>query len=107
MTLVIDFNDKYVHAKKNSSSIKEVFDNIDQFSLDQIRDSLLGKKDAKNNGIFELVSIGSASDFDFLGTKIPRYRDYSPSSLLNANLIRQSITGLYETRIDLGKLGEE
>ncbi|MGX7776645.1 type II CRISPR RNA-guided endonuclease Cas9 [Streptococcus pluranimalium] len=107
VTLVIDFNDKYVHAKKNSSSIKEVFDNIDQFSLDQIRDSLLGKKDAKNNGIFELVSIGSASDFDFLGTKIPRYRDYSPSSLLNATLIHQSITGLYETRIDFRKLGEE
>ncbi|MFZ7334025.1 type II CRISPR RNA-guided endonuclease Cas9 [Streptococcus pluranimalium] len=107
VNLVIDFNDKYVHAKKNSSSIKEVFDNIDQFSLDQIRDSLLGKKDAKNNGIFELVSIGSASDFDFLGTKIPRYRDYSPSSLLNATLIHQSITGLYETRIDLRKLGEE
>lgn len=107
LTLVIDFNDKYVHAKKNSSTIKEVFDNIDQFSLDQIRDSLLGKKDAKNNGIFELVSIGSASDFDFLGTKISRYRDYSPSSLLNATLIHQSITGLYETRIDLRKLGEE
>ena len=42
------------------------------------------------------------------GVKIPRYRDYTPSSLLkDATLIHQSVTGLYETRIDLGKLGED
>ncbi|MCT2968982.1 hypothetical protein EFM86_06930, partial [Streptococcus thermophilus] len=50
---------------------------------------------------------GSAADFEFLGVKIPRYRDYTPSSLLkDATLIHQSVTGLYETRIDLAKLGE-
>ena len=47
------------------------------------------------------------ADFEFLGVKIPRYRDYTPSSLLkDATLIHQSVTGLYETRIDLAKLGE-
>lgn len=68
----------------------------------------MGTANSKNSGLFELTSLGSASDFEFLGVKIPRYRDYTPSSLLkDATLIHQSITGLYETRIDLSKLGED
>ncbi len=106
VALILEFNDQYVHAVKNSQLISDKVDEINNYTLEEIRESLLGK-DGKNNGIFELISVGSASDFEFLGTKVPRYRDYTPSSLLNATLIHQSITGLYETRIDLSKLGED
>ena len=62
----------------------------------------------KERDYLKLTSRGGAADFEFLGVKIPRYRDYTPSSLLkDATLIHQSVTGLYETRIDLGKLGED
>ena len=106
VALILEFNDQYVHAVKNSQLISDKVDEINNYTLEEILESLLGK-DGKNNGIFELISVGSASDFEFLGTKVPRYRDYTPSSLLNATLIHQSITGLYETRIDLSKLGED
>lgn len=109
--IILEFNNKYVNAKKNSSIIEKALGSFDSFSLDEICDSFVGKlkknNTKSNSGLFELVSLGSASDFEFLGTKVPRYRDYTPSSLLNAVLIHQSVTGLYETRIDLSKLGEE
>ncbi|MCY7171738.1 type II CRISPR RNA-guided endonuclease Cas9 [Streptococcus gallolyticus subsp. gallolyticus] len=109
--IILSFNNKYVKAKKNTGIIEKALKSFDKFSLNEICESFVGKlkknNTKSNSGLFELVSLGSASDFEFLGTKVPRYRDYTPSSLLTATLIHQSITGLYETRIDLSKLGEE
>ena len=103
----LHFNDKYVGALKNGERIREAFTNWETVDIKDICFSFIGPENSKNSGLFELTSQGSASDFEFLGVKIPRYRDYTPSSLLNSTLIHQSITGLYETRIDLNKLGED
>lgn len=104
---VLDFNDKYVGALKNGERIRQAFIDWETVDIEKLCFSFIGPRNSKNAGLFELTSQGSASDFEFLGVKIPRYRDYTPSSLLNATLIHQSITGLYETRIDLNKLGED
>ena len=104
---VLDFNEKYVGALKNGEKIRQAFTDWETVDIKQLCFSFIGPENSKNSGLFELTSQGSASDFEFLGVKIPRYRDYTPSSLLNATLIHQSITGLYETRIDLSKLGED
>ena len=104
---VLHFNDKYVGALKNGERIREAFTNLETVDIKDICFSFIGPENSKNSGLFELTSQGSASDFEFLGVKIPRYRDYTPSSLLSSTLIHQSITGLYETRINLSKLGEE
>ncbi|MEX2805457.1 type II CRISPR RNA-guided endonuclease Cas9 [Streptococcus sp. H31] len=59
--------------------------------------------------LFSLVKSGSSSGYVqlFESSKI-RNADYSPTKKeVNATLIHQSITGLYETRIDLSKLGED
>ena len=104
---VLDFNDKYVGALKNGERIRQVFIDWETVDIEKLCFSFIGPRNSKNAGLFELTSQGSPSDFEFLGVKIPRYRDYTPSSLLNATLIHQSITGLYETRIDLSKLGED
>ena len=104
---VLDFNDKYVGALKNGERIRQAFIDWETVDIEKLCFSFIGPRNSKNAGLFELTSQGSASDFEFLGVKIPRYRDYTPSSLLNATLIHQSITGLYETRIDLSKLGED
>ena len=104
---VLDFNDKYVGALKNGERIRQTFIDWETVDIEKLCFSFIGPRNSKNAGLFELTSQGSASDFEFLGVKIPRYRDYTPSSLLNATLIHQSITGLYETRIDLSKLGED
>ncbi|MEZ7550101.1 type II CRISPR RNA-guided endonuclease Cas9 [Streptococcus sp. 20925_1_22] len=104
---VLDFNEKYVGALKNGERIRQAFTDWETADIKELCFSFIGPENSKNAGLFELTSQGSASDFEFLGVKIPRYRDYTPSSLLNATLIHQSITGLYETRIDLSKLGED
>ena len=104
---VLDFNEKYVGALKNGEKIRQAFTDWETVDIKQLCFSFIGPENSKNSGLFELTSQGSASDFEFLGVKIPRYRDYTPSSLLNATLIHQSITGLYETRIDLSKPGED
>lgn len=108
LNYVLEFNEKYVGATKNGERLKEAVADFDSKSNEEICTSFLGAVNSKNAGLFELTSLGSASDFEFLGVKIPRYRDYTPSSLLkDSTLIHQSITGLYETRIDLSKLGED
>ena len=104
---VLDFNDKYVGALKNGERIRQAFTDWESVDIEKLCFSFIGPENSKNAGLFELTSQGSASDFEFLDVKIPRYRDYTPSSLLNSTLIHQSITGLYETRIDLSKLGED
>lgn len=108
LSVVLDFNSKFVGATKNGERLKEAMEGFDSKSINEICTSFLGPAGNENKGLFELTSLGSASDFDFLGVKIPRYRDYTPASLLkDVTLIRQSVTGLYETRIDLSKLGED
>jgi len=104
---VLLFNEKFVGALKNGEKIRQAFAKWETVDIKELCFSFIGPENSKNAGLFELTSQGSASDFEFLGVKIPRYRDYAPSSLLKATLIHQSITGLYETRIDLSKLGED
>jgi CRISPR-associated endonuclease Csn1 len=58
--------------------------------------------------MFSFVKSGphkDLSDFFSKGFKIDRARPKPNKKLLDATLIHQSITGLYETRIDLSKLG--
>lgn len=105
---ILEFNENYVGAKKNGELLKSAFQSWQNHSLDELCRSFIGSTGSDKKGLFELTYRGGAADFDFLGVKIPRYRDYTPSSLLkDSTLIHQSITGLYETRINLGKLGED
>lgn len=85
--------------KKNLSKIRAVADSMDNFSIEEISNSFIN--------LLTLTALGAPADFNFLGEKIPRKRYTSTKECLNATLIHQSITGLYETRIDLSKLGEE
>lgn len=60
--------------------------------------------------MFSFVKSGAPKDInDFFDNKytVARMRLRPDKKLLSAILIHQSVTGLYETRIDLGKLGEE
>lgn len=95
---IFEYNEKIVGAKANGKRIVEAYSaRKDTDNLEELCNSFIN--------LLNLTALGSAVDFEFLGTKIPRYRDYTPSSLLKATLIHQSVTGLYETRIDLSKLG--
>ena len=60
--------------------------------------------------MFSFVKSGAPKDIiNFFNDKytVPRMRPKPDRKMLDATLIHQSITGLYETRIDLSKLGED
>lgn len=93
---IMEFADKYVVASKNSEKIRRLYEeNQDATPME------LGKNFVE---LLRYTADGAASDFKFFGENIPRKRYNSAGSLLNGTLIYQSKTGLYETRIDLGKL---
>ena len=93
---IMEFADKYVVAPKNSEKIRRLYEeNQDATPME------LGKNFVE---LLRYTADGAASDFKFFGENIPRKRYNSAGSLLNGTLIYQSKTGLYETRIDLGKL---
>lgn len=91
------FASLYVDVEKNISKVKELFSNIESYSISEICTSVID--------LLTLTATGAPADFKFLGTTIPRKRYGSPQSILSSTLIHQSITGLYETRIDLSQLG--
>lgn len=99
LSCVENFANVYVDVEKNLSKIRAAADSMDNFSIEEISDSFIN--------LLTLTALGAPADFNFLGEKIPRKRYNSTKECLNATLIHQSITGLYETRIDLSKLGEE
>lgn len=105
LEIILDFNNQYVGARKNGELVRKIFEEKGDCDIETLCQSFIGKPNTNNAGLMELVSFGSAAEFEFLGQKISRYRDYTPSSLLESTLIHQSITGLYETRIDLSKIG--
>lgn len=55
--------------------------------------------------LFTLTNLGAPAAFKYFDTTIERNRYKSTKEVLDATLIHQSITGLYETRIDLSQLG--
>lgn len=99
LSRVENFANLYIDVKKNISKIRAVADSMDNFSIEEISNSFIN--------LLTLTALGAPADFSFLGEKIPRKRYTSTKECLTATLIHQSITGLYETRIDLSKLGEE
>ena len=99
LSCVENFANLYVDVEKNLSKIRAAADSMDNFSIEEISNSFIN--------LLTLTALGAPADFNFLGEKIPRKRYTSTKECLNATLIHQSITGLYETRIDLSKLGEE
>ncbi|HHJ7303404.1 TPA: Cas9 endonuclease PAM-interacting domain-containing protein, partial [Streptococcus pyogenes] len=50
-------------------------------------------------------NLGAPTAFKYFDTTIDRKRYTSTKEVLDATFIHQSITGLYETRIDLSQLG--
>lgn len=90
------FAEKFIQADKNLSLIKDLVNKNENSPVEQISESYLN--------LLAFVALGAPSDFKFFGKNIPRKRYKSLTECTTATLIRQSITGLYETRIDLGKL---
>lgn len=99
LSYIENFAKSYVDVDKNLEKIQLAVEKIDSFSVKEISNSFIH--------LLTLTALGAPADFNFLGEKIPRKRYTSTKECLNATLIHQSITGLYETQTDLSKLGED
>ncbi|WP_314578360.1 type II CRISPR RNA-guided endonuclease Cas9 [uncultured Streptococcus sp.] len=99
LNLVSEFSQKYVHAEANLEKIKNLYVDNKQADIEILANSFIN--------LFTFTALGAPAAFKFFGKDVDRKRYTTISEILNATLIHQSITGLYETRIDLSKLGED
>ena len=100
LTTIISLSKKYIQKPNVESLLQQTFDQSDK-DIYQLSESFIS--------LLKLISFGAPGAFKFLGVEISQSSvRYKPNSqFLDTTLIHQSITGLYETRIDLSKLGEE
>lgn len=100
LTTIISLSKKYIQKPIVESLLQQAFEHADK-DIYQLSESFIS--------LLKLTSFGAPGAFRFLGVEISQsnVRYQSVSSCFNATLIHQSITGLYETRIDLSKLGED
>ena len=99
LNLVSEFSQKYVLADANLEKIKKLYADNEQADIEILANSFIN--------LLTFTALGAPAAFKFFGKDIDRKRYTTVSEILNAILIYQSITGLYETRIDLSKLGED
>lgn len=99
LNFVSEFSQKYVLAESNLEKIKKIYSDSEQSNMEELANSFIN--------LLTFTAFGAPAVFKFLGTDIERKRYSSVTEIFNATLIHQSITGLYETRINLSKLGEE
>ena len=99
LNLVSDFSQKYVLADANLEKIKNLYVENEQADIEILANSFIN--------LLTFTALGAPAAFKFFGKDVDRKRYTTVSEILNATIIHQSNTGLYETRIDLSKLGED
>ncbi|KPJ21734.1 type II CRISPR RNA-guided endonuclease Cas9 [Streptococcus phocae] len=94
------------YAEKNVIKPK-VIERLNDTFNQKFNDSDLTELSISFLNLFKFTSFGAPEKFTFLNSEIKqddvRYR--STKECLNSTLIHQSVTGLYETRIDLSQFG--
>lgn len=99
--IIIEFSKKYIVKDKVEQKLVNVVEKeFEAASIHQLSESFVN--------LLEYVNRGPASQFNFLGVVINRenLRYQTVTECLNAIVCFESITGLYETRINLSKYGE-
>ena len=98
---VLEFADRNIMKDKPAKIIYDLYESHKYDDIETVARSFVS--------LLTFVKMGPSSTFEFFNTKIKidSLRYQSTSKILNGLLINQSITGLYETRIDISKLGED
>ncbi len=114
-----DADESYAYIKRHLEDFPEVLSTVKVFAeqytlapkrLEQIEALYEKNKDgdikmiaASFVNLMQFNKMGAPAKFEFFGEPIDRNRYTSVTELLNATIIYQSITGLYETRRNLGE----
>ncbi len=96
---IVEFSNKYIKADSNIKKVQDKYKSeLEKGEIDI---------EALANSFIQLLKFtkcGAPSEFKFLGENVSRKRYNSLGDLWKSEVIYQSLTGLYETRIDMGKL---
>ena len=93
--VVKDFSERYILAEKNLQKLIAVYEDNKDADIKLMAKSFLN--------LMQFNAMGAPADFKFFDVNIPRKRYTSIKEILNATIINQSITGLYETHKKLGE----
>lgn len=93
---VSEFERRYILAPQNMKKIHKAFE--------KDKPEAIAEQCRAFVDLLQLTMIGAPSDFTFFDTKIPRKRYTSLTDIWDATLIYQSVTGLYERRVEVSKL---
>lgn len=96
--MINDFAERHILASSNLEKINHTYHNNSDLPVNERAENIIN--------VFIFVALGAPAAFKFFDATIDRKRYTSTKEVLNATLIHQSVTGLYETRIDLSQLGE-
>ena len=92
---VLEFAGKYTLAEKNIEKLGKIYKENQTDDLAKLASSFVN--------LMQFNAMGAPADFKFFDVTIPRKRYTSLTEIWQSTIIHQSITGLYETRIRMGK----
>lgn len=92
---VLEFAGKYTLAEKNIEKLEKIYKENQTDDLAKLASSFVN--------LMQFNAMGAPADFKFFDVTIPRKRYTSLTEIWQSTIIHQSITGLYETRIRMGK----
>lgn len=95
LNIITEYSNMFLKNKK-IEQINELSEDLNNYDINLVAKSFIN--------LLTLTRLGAPAEFSFLDKKIDRVRYTSTKECLSGTLIKQSITGLYETRIDLEKL---
>lgn len=96
---IFEFAKKYLRAENKVNALRALYDSNQEYDALELAESSLS--------LLKLTQVGAAIEFKFLGQKVDRKRyntKRDKEELFEGELIYQSITGLYETRLKVSDL---
>ena len=96
---IVEFSNKYIKADSNIKKVQDKYKSElekGEIDIEALANSFIQ--------LLKFIKCGAPSEFKFLGENVSRKRYNSLGDLWKSEVIYQSLTGLYETRIDMGKL---
>lgn len=98
LDILSGFSEEYILADANLEKVRKLFKDNQDKTIAEVAQSFIN--------LLTFTALGAPAAFKFFDVTIDRKRYTSTTECLNATLIYQSVTGLYETRVDLSKYGE-
>ena len=91
---IVERSEQWIVKPTAIAKLRKIMDkNYEKASIDELSTAILS--------LLTFTKAGASAAFQFFGEQIDRQRYSTVTEILTGTLIYQSVTGFYETRIDL------